>query len=262
MPGITSLYEMFTASVEKVPNNRCLGRRVGDEFQWMSYKETAAAAAAIGSAMADVGLKPHDRVGIYGVNCPEWMIAMQGCNRMNLYCIPLYDSLGENAIEFIINHSEASIVFSQFDKLKELGKALPKVNSLVKTVVYWGNGDVKVVEDTKSKGVAVYSFEDFMALGKSKPKDASPPKPEDLCTIMYTSGTTGDPKVRIDFSLPQMHSSLSFFSSPSHLLHYCSIHLILREWSCHIEQSWMSFSLCKSSQSLLMILGLLRMMYF
>eukprot|EP00889_Picochlorum_renovo_P006276 jgi/Picre1/33306/NNA_008630.t1 len=43
-------------------------------------------------------------------------------------------------------------------------------------------------------GVAVYSFDEFLNLGKEKPADARPPKPEDLCTIMYTSGTTGDPK--------------------------------------------------------------------
>lgn len=35
----------------------------------------------VGSAFLDVGLKPRDRVGVIGSNCPEWMITMQGCNR-------------------------------------------------------------------------------------------------------------------------------------------------------------------------------------
>lgn len=60
---------------------------------------------------------------------------------MSLYCVPLYDSLGENAIEYIINHSEASVVFAASDKLANLAKALPHVLELVKTVVYWGAGD-------------------------------------------------------------------------------------------------------------------------
>lgn len=41
----------------------------------------------------------------------------------------------------------------------------------------------------------VYSWEQFLLLGRRKPASPVPPKPEDLCTIMYTSGTTGDPKV-------------------------------------------------------------------
>lgn len=50
-------------------------------------------------------------------------------------------------------------------------------------------------QEAKAKGgVAAYSFEEFIALGKSKPVEAVPPKPDDLTTIMYTSGTTGDPK--------------------------------------------------------------------
>lgn len=35
----------------------------------------------VGSAYLTLGLKPKDRVGVFGANCPEWMLAMQGCNR-------------------------------------------------------------------------------------------------------------------------------------------------------------------------------------
>lgn len=62
----------------------------------------------------------------------------QACNRHTIYCVPLYDSLGENAIEFIINHSEATLIFASHDKLGALLAALPKVTEWVKQVVYWG----------------------------------------------------------------------------------------------------------------------------
>jgi long-chain acyl-CoA synthetase len=196
--GVNSLYDMFMSSVEKYPDNKCLGRRSGDAYTWLTYKQTADAAAAIGSAMAHVGVGPHGRAGVYGANCPEWMISMQACNRMSVYCIPLYDSLGENAIEFIINHSESSLVFVQASNLPELIKALPKVKNLVKNVVYWG-GDASSaaasVGAIKDLGLGVFSFEDFTKLGQDNMKDAVPSKATDLCTIMYTSGTTGDPKV-------------------------------------------------------------------
>ena len=65
---------------------------------------------------------------------------------MSAYCVPLYDSLGENAIEFIIHHSEATIVFVASDKAANLAQALPLVKGQVGTVVYWGPKDAGVVK--------------------------------------------------------------------------------------------------------------------
>jgi len=174
-----------------------LGHRTAEgSYSWLSYKETAERAAAIASAMASIGVGPHDRAGVYGANCPEWMISMQACNRMTIYCVPLYDTLGENAIEYIINHSESSLVFAQAEKLPMLVKALPHVKDRIKHVIYWGTADTASIAAVKDLGMGVYSFDDFLALGRSKPVEAIPPAAKDLCTIMYTSGTTGDPKVR------------------------------------------------------------------
>ncbi len=58
-----------------------------------------------------------------------------------MYCVPLYDSLGENAVEFIVNHSESSVVFVSRDKLDTLLKALPAAHKGLTTLVYWGTRD-------------------------------------------------------------------------------------------------------------------------
>ena len=64
------------------PARPCLGFRKVKEghagpFEWMSYSEVSQAAASISSAFAQLGLQSKDALGIIGVNCPEWMIAMQ-----------------------------------------------------------------------------------------------------------------------------------------------------------------------------------------
>jgi acyl-CoA synthetase (AMP-forming)/AMP-acid ligase II len=70
-------------SVRTYPTNDCLGwRPTGADgkpgpFTWMSYAETGAKVDAIAGAFAHVGLQPKGRVGIFGANSPEWMIAMQ-----------------------------------------------------------------------------------------------------------------------------------------------------------------------------------------
>jgi long-chain acyl-CoA synthetase len=209
---VFTLYEMFTASADKFAAEKCLGTIVNGKYEWLTYKETADIVASVGSAMAHAGLEAHGRAGVYGANSAEWMMAMQACNRMNLYCVPLYDTLGENAIEYIINHSEASIVFAQASKLGEMAKALPNLTALVKTLVYWGAADAAVLDGVKALGIAVHSWDEFVALGKANPAEPRPPKPEDLCTIMYTSGTTGDPKVSRLLSTTQMRCSVHFKS--------------------------------------------------
>jgi long-chain acyl-CoA synthetase len=57
---------------------------------------------------------------------------------MGFVCVPLYDTLGENAIEYIIDHSESSFLVLSAAKLPDFAKALPKVKVTLKGVVYWG----------------------------------------------------------------------------------------------------------------------------
>jgi long-chain acyl-CoA synthetase len=112
---------------------------------------------------------------------------------MGMHCVPLYDTLGANAVEFILNHSEAAIAFASADKLPKLIQALPNCKGL-KTVVYWGEPDTERLKAVAGLGIECISLDVAIGRGQQQPAPPQPPKPTDLCTIMYTSGTTGDPK--------------------------------------------------------------------
>lgn len=60
--------------------------------------------------------------------------------------MPLYDSLGENAVEYIVGHSEAKFIFTSSAKLATLAKALPTFAKQIKTIVYWGPENKAAVE--------------------------------------------------------------------------------------------------------------------
>jgi len=200
LDGAETLYELFSNSVEKYPDRACLGFRriikdVAQPYEFFTYQQVADRVDRVGSAFAALGLKPNDKIGVLGPNCPEWMLAMQGCNRMSMICVPLYETLGENAIEYIIDHSGTSLVLIAAKRLGRLTQAVPLLKkSSLRAVVYWGEPKHEELKALKETGLKVMSFADLERLGSERRSQPHPPKPQDLSTIMYTSGTTGDPK--------------------------------------------------------------------
>lgn len=65
-------------------------------------------------------------------------VSLQGCNRTSLQCVPLYDTLGDKAIEYVLGHSEAKFVVAAGAKLAGLAKSLKGVKGQLLGVAYWG----------------------------------------------------------------------------------------------------------------------------
>ncbi|KAH6820496.1 AMP-dependent synthetase and ligase family protein [Perilla frutescens var. hirtella] len=198
-PGLDSCWDIFRLSVDKYPNNRMLGRReIVDgkpgKYSWMTYKEVYDIVVKVGNSIRSCGIEEGGRCGIYGANSPEWIISMEACNAHGLYCVPLYDTLGAGAIEFIICHAEVALAFVEEKKISELLKTFPGAASYLKTIVSFGKVNSQQKEEAEKYGVAIYSWDDFLSLGANKHFDLPVKKKTDICTIMYTSGTTGDPK--------------------------------------------------------------------
>lgn len=81
--GGATLHELFDQSAKKHADLDCLGSRekkadgtVGD-FKFETYAQVAKKVANIASGLRALGVEPRQRVGVFGANCPEWMMAMQ-----------------------------------------------------------------------------------------------------------------------------------------------------------------------------------------
>ncbi|KAK4422516.1 Long chain acyl-CoA synthetase 4 [Sesamum alatum] len=199
IPGLESCWDIFRLSVEKYPNNRMLGRREivngkPGKYSWMTYKEVYDIVLKVGNSIRSCGIEEGGHCGIYGANCPEWVMSMEACNAHGLYCVPLYDTLGAGAVEFIISHAEVTLTFVEEKKISELLKTFPGATKYLKTIVSFGKVTSQQKEDVEKFGVAIYSWDEFMSLGENKNVNLPTKRKTDICTIMYTSGTTGDPK--------------------------------------------------------------------
>ncbi|CAJ1927296.1 unnamed protein product [Sphenostylis stenocarpa] len=152
--GLDCCWDVFRMSVEKYPTSPMLGRReIVDgkpgKYKWLTYKEVHDLVIKVGNSIRSCGYGEGVKCGIYGANSAEWIMSMEACNAHGLYCVPLYDTLGAGAVEFIICHAEVSIAFAEEKKIPE---------------------------------------------GQNQSYDLPIKRRSDICTIMYTSGTTGDPK--------------------------------------------------------------------
>ncbi|PRQ23559.1 putative long-chain-fatty-acid--CoA ligase [Rosa chinensis] len=114
-----------------------------------------------------------------------WIIAMEACNSHAITYVPLYDTLGANAVEFIINHAEVPIAFVQENKIPAHSK-----------------------KEAEELGVSCVSWEEFFQLGNS---DYELPLKQRtaVCTIMCRSGTTREPKGLIVTNAALMSEVLS-----------------------------------------------------
>ncbi|KAF2585280.1 hypothetical protein F2Q70_00034981 [Brassica cretica] len=164
------------------------------KYVWQTYQEVYDIVIKLGNSLRSCGVEEQAKCGIYGANSPEWIISMEACNAHGLYCVPLYDTLGAGAVEFIITHSEVSIVFVEEKKISELFKTCPKATEYMKTVVSFGGVTREQKEAAETFGLVIYAWDEFLKLGEGKQFDLPIKKKSDICTIMYTSGTTGDPK--------------------------------------------------------------------
>ncbi|XP_053548716.1 long-chain-fatty-acid--CoA ligase 5 [Bombina bombina] len=194
-----TLYEVFMRGLRVSGNGDCLGyRKPNKPYEWISYRQVTDRAEFLGSGLVHKGCKtsPEQFIGIFSQNRPEAVIAELACFTYSMVIVPLYDTLGPEAIVFIVNRAELSVVIcDKPDKAVVLLNNCEKgLTPVLKTVILMEGFEDGLKEKGAKYGVEILLMKDVEYLGKENFKKPVPPNPEDLCLVCFTSGTTGDPK--------------------------------------------------------------------
>ncbi|KAJ8269680.1 hypothetical protein COCON_G00122870 [Conger conger] len=194
----TTMYEVFCRGLRLSNNGPCLGSRKPNEpYVWMSYQEVAEQAEVLGSAFLHRGhSQAGDKfIGIFAQSRPEWTVTEMACYTYSLVSVPLYDTLGTEAIRYIIDKAAISTVVCDVpDKAQLVLDCMADREHTVKTIILMEDFDAALVAKAKECGIEILSLKEVKDLGKANYRKPVPPKPEDLAIICFTSGTTGNPK--------------------------------------------------------------------
>jgi long-chain acyl-CoA synthetase len=134
-------------------------------------------------------------LGFYSKNRYEWAIGDISCVLNNIVSVPLYDTLGDNSVEFIVTQTELETIIMGKDKVDHICKLKTegKLNSVL-NIICFDELDEKTKSNCEEAGLKVFDFYYLISEGKDCKKKLRKPSKDSIFTICYTSGTTGDPK--------------------------------------------------------------------
>jgi long-chain acyl-CoA synthetase len=161
-------------------------------YTWKDYYRNVKSLAL---GLMSLGFKPGDKVLIVGDNAPEWYYADLAAQAGHGVSVGAYSDLTPTEIEYIAENSEAGFAVvqdqEQVDKLLQVRNALHRL----KKVVYWDYKGLAHYEDP-----ILIGFREVLDLGEKYAEEhpglfehnVESGKADDVCAIVYTSGTTGE----------------------------------------------------------------------
>lgn len=193
LPAANLLHEIFAETARRHPDKPALMYRGADpHFTAISYGELAAQVRQAAVGLAARGIDRGDRVAILAGNGPGWAIADLAALRLGAIVVPIYHTLPPGAVRHILADSGSRLIFvgtaAHLEIVVAIKKELPALEHLV-----------ALNPEGSDPAAGVLSLEDLLAAApqaaESAPAETGPnPSGEDPATIVYTSGTTAEPK--------------------------------------------------------------------
>ncbi len=179
-----------------------------EQWKTVSWNHFSLQVKQVSNALLNLGVKTQENIGIFSQNCVHYLYTDFGAYGIRAVSIPFYATSSEQQLQYVVNDAQIRFLFvgeqEQYDKAHRI---FALCHSLERIIVF----DRSVRISTHDPN-ALY-FDDFLKLGEHLPRQSEVEKlwaeanEEDLCNILYTSGTTGDSK-GVMLTYGQYHAAL------------------------------------------------------
>lgn len=211
--GVQTVDDVFRRTVEKYAKRPCLGtREVKDEshemvggkdmikyamgsYHWKTFKEVDAEVEAIGKGLLSLGVAAYSNVVIFAETREEWLMTALACFRNCIIVCTIYATLGDEGIVHGITETAVSTVITSEELLPRLQKLIARLPRVTHIIYMKARGKSGQIPSTGR--ARVVPFDGLLShTGSREMTDikAAAPTPKDIAIIMYTSGSTGQPK--------------------------------------------------------------------
>lgn len=132
---------------------------------------------------------------IFSRGSANWLLVAHGAFTQSMTIVTVYDTLGEDGLLHSMNEAEVATAYTNADLLNTMKNVASKCPTL-KRVLYDGSAkpaDIQTLKDTHPH-LQIITLDELKQSGLDNPVDPVPPASGDLSCIMYTSGSTGNPK--------------------------------------------------------------------
>ncbi|CAH8867797.1 unnamed protein product [Trichobilharzia szidati] len=241
--SLSTVCELFLCGLNTSAKQPCLGRRdnCDQDYKWITYDQVNDTIRVIQSSLHGLNIESlngNHFVGISSKNSPEWIMIELACAFSGYTIVPLYDTLGDEAVLSIVKQTRLQVMFC--DSTEVVDRLISSAPESLRHIILLPNSSSSKSQSDSSPSpdnslIKTYAYEDFLALGANAFVPPKMPKPEDLFMICYTSGSTGIPKgVKITHrcimntiqSLFQRIESNVFNSSAAHLSYLPLAHVM------------------------------------
>lgn len=166
-----------------------------DKWESVSWEHFSLRVKQVSNALLNLGVRPQENIAVFSQNCVEYLYTDFGAYGVRAVSIPFYATSSEQQIQFMINDAQVRFIFvgeqEQYNKAHRVFALCPTLER----IIIFDRG----VRISTHDPHALY-FEDFVALGANLPRQSEvenlwhEASYDDLCNILYTSGTTGESK--------------------------------------------------------------------
>nr|XP_008531036.1 PREDICTED: long-chain-fatty-acid--CoA ligase ACSBG1 isoform X1 [Equus przewalskii] len=187
-----TVHRMFYEALDKYGDLSALGFKRQGTWEYISYSQYYLLARKAAKGFLKLGLERAHSVAILGFNSPEWFFSAVGTVFAGGIVTGIYTTSSPEACQYIAQDCHANVIIvdtqKQLEKILKIWKNLPHLKAVV-----------TYREPPPKKMANVYTMEEFMEVGNEVPEEAldtiiDAQQPNQCCVLVYTSGTTGNPK--------------------------------------------------------------------